>query len=194
MPFPRLTSAALVVAVALPAAASELSNEFEPALRDLAETRIAPLLSERALVAAIRAQNARTAGLSEEEILALDTEWRGAVGGDDPLIDGVTGSAEAAFLREVREGSQGLYTEIFLMDAVGLNVAASDVTSDYWQGDEAKWQETYAVGPGRVHVSEIDFDESTQSYQSQVSLTIVDPETGEPIGAATFGVNIAYLE
>jgi hypothetical protein len=77
------------------------------------------------------------------------------------------------------------------MDASGLTVAMSDPTSDYWQGDEAKWRETYPAGAGAVHVSEVDLDQSTQTYQSQVSLTVVD--AGEPVGAVTFGVNVEML-
>ena len=78
------------------------------------------------------------------------------------------------------------------MDAQGLNVAQSDVTSDYWQGDEAKWQETYNTG--NVHIGDVELDESTQTYQAQVSLPIFDPESNAVIGAATFGVNLELLQ
>jgi uncharacterized phage infection (PIP) family protein YhgE len=36
-------------------------------------------------------------------------------------------------------------------DNKGLNVGQSDVTSDYWQGDEAKWKKSYKMGAGAVH-------------------------------------------
>ncbi len=75
------------------------------------------------------------------------------------------------------------------MDAHGLNVAASDVTSDFWQGDEEKFTETYGRGSGSVHFSEVEFDESTQRYQAQISLTIMDPTTNQPIGAMTIGID-----
>jgi hypothetical protein len=55
------------------------------------------------------------------------------------------------------------------------------MTSDMWQGDEEKFTETYSIGPGAVHFSEVELDESTQRYQAQISLTIVDPETGDPL-------------
>jgi hypothetical protein len=79
------------------------------------------------------------------------------------------------------------------MDAKGLNVGQSDVTSDYWQGDEAKWQKTYGAGSGVVFVDGVEEDESTQALQSQASVTISDPETGEPIGAITVGINLDML-
>jgi hypothetical protein len=53
--------------------------------------------------------------------------------------------------------------------------------------------ETYGIGPDAVHFSEVELDESTQRYQAQISLTIVDPATGEPIGAMTVGVDAEAL-
>ena len=140
------------------------------------------------------AQNAAHAALTQAEIDALDAEWRAQIGATPAtMIDGVLGSAASAALRARKEAAAGLVTEVFVMDARGLNVAQSDVTSDYWQGDEAKWQETYAAGPAGLHVSEVELDESSQTYQSQVSMTVVDPATGAAIGAATFGVDVSLL-
>ncbi len=146
------------------------------------------------LTSAIEAQNAITSGYSQDDIDALDTNWRSSVENPgDPLISSVLGNAASEFLRSQVDGSYGLITEVFIMDARGLNVAASDVTSDYWQGDEAKFTETYPMGPGAAHFSEIEFDDSTQSYQAQISITITDPDTGSPIGAMTVGVTADAL-
>ena len=99
----------------------------------------------------------------------------------------------ATFLREQVEASGGVITEVFIMDARGLNVAASATTSDFWQGDEAKHSETYGKGVDAVHFGEVEFDESTQSYQGQISMTLTDPATGEAIGALTVGVDAEAL-
>ena len=40
---------------------------------------------------------------------------------------------------------------------------------------------------------EVEFDESTQTFQGQVSVTIVDPASGEAIGAMTLGLNAEAL-
>lgn len=169
-------------------------NEFEDPLRVLAESELHAIIADPALIEAIRGQNETTSGFSAEQIRRLDQRWRDEVGATDrPLIDSVLDHTASTILRRHRDRSGGLYTEIFVMDAIGLNVASSDTTSDYWQGDEVKWIETYSAGPGAMHIGGIEFDESTQSYQSQVSLTVVDPETGRAIGAATFGVNVEWL-
>lgn len=169
------------------------ANEFEGALRNLVDEQIGQIVADPALVAAIQAQNTRHAGMSAQEIEALDLKWRSEVGdASTPTIDPVINGAVADRLRGYLDQGAGLYTEIFVMDNLGLNVAASSTTSDYWQGDEAKWQETFAKGAGAVHISDVELDESTQSYQAQVSVSIVDAD-GNAIGAATFGVNVEHL-
>jgi len=189
----RFTLAAGLAAAALHAPAT--ANEFRPALERLAEGKIADILADPALVEAIRTQNARTSGLDRDRIEALDADWRAQVGAADaPLIEDVLASPVSETLRAARDAEGGLFTEIFVMDAKGLNVAASDVTSDYWQGDEAKFTESFGAGPGAVHVGAVELDESTQMYQSQVSLAIADPDSGAAIGAATVGVNVEFLE
>lgn len=45
-----------------------------------------------------------------------------------------------------------------------------------------------------MDIGDIEFNESTQSYQSQISVAIVDPPTGRPVEAATFGANVEALE
>lgn len=79
------------------------------------------------------------------------------------------------------------------MDNKGLNVSQSVETSDYWQANEAKWQETYQAPPDALHISEIEFDDSTGYYQAQASLPISDPATNQIIGAITFGINMQSL-
>jgi hypothetical protein len=124
----------------------------------------------------------------------LDTQWRGEVGSSDtPTITPVLSGAAADFLRQQVEASEGRITEVFIMDARGLNVAASAVTSDYWQGDEAKFSETYGRGADAIHFGDIEFDESTETYQGQISITIMDPATGQAIGAMTVGVDAEAL-
>ena len=184
------TAALLSVMVATPAAA----DEFTAAAQEFYRSSVAQWASDPRLVAAITEQNNRTTGYTQAEIDALDQAWRSEVGmADAPTIAPVLTSDVSDFLREQVAQSGGRITEVFVMDGVGLNVATSDVTSDYWQGDEEKFTETFGQGPGALHVSEIELDESTQRYQGQVSVTIVDPATGLPIGAMTVGVDAESL-
>ena len=147
------------------------------------------------LIEAIKAQNAKNANLSQEDIDKQDKQWRAETKASaKPMIDAVLGNDASAYLKKVKADSKGLFTEIFAMDNKGLNVGQSDATSDYWQGDEAKWQKSYGAGPNGYLVDEVEFDESTQTYQSQVSVAIVDPATKDVIGAVTVGVNVEMLD
>ncbi|WP_222104332.1 PDC sensor domain-containing protein [Shewanella algae] len=124
----------------------------------------------------------------------MDKQWRAQVAAaDKPLVDKLLNNPLSDFLRQKLQQSNGLYTEIFVMDDKGLNVGQSAMTSDYWQGDEAKWQQIFAKGPDSIHISEVEEDESTQSYQSQLSLPVVDPSSGAVIGAITLGINVELL-
>ena len=157
--------------------------------RAFVEKRLAAVITNPMIVDAIKAQNAKTKDLSQADIDALDQQWRA---GDASLIDGVLANEVSGYLAGAVAEGQGAFSEIFVMDARGLNVGQSARTSDYWQGDEAKWQETFLAGAGSVHVSDVEEDESTQTFQVQVSLPIVDG--GAPIGAITIGVDVEYLE
>ncbi|WP_112322395.1 PDC sensor domain-containing protein [Oceanibium sediminis] len=171
------------------------ANEFEPQLRALAAGDLARIAAAPVILDALRAQNAAHAGLSQADVEALDAKWRAEVGaGNSPLIDGVIDHAASAWLRDMKEEMGGLITEVFVVDAKGLNVAQSDVTSDYWQGDEDKWKLTYAKSADTVQMGEVELDESTQAYQSQVSFPINDPDTGDPLGTVTVGVNLEQLQ
>ena len=163
-------------------------------LQAYADSELKTWLADPALIEAIKAQNVQHADLNEDQIIALDQQWRAEAGeGGGPLIEQLLSSPVSAWLADQQTSTAGFVTEVFVMDNKGLNVAQSVETSDYWQGDEAKWQQTYLVGPDALHISEVEFDDSTGFYQSQASLPITDPATGEVIGAITYGINVQNL-
>ena len=98
-----------------------------------------------------------------------------------------------SFLNRKKLTADGLYTAILVMDDKGLLVGSSDITPDYWQGDEAKWQKTYMVGPGAIHIGDVVTENAAAKFQTEVSLPVVDPVTRKAIGAVTLGVNVAKL-
>lgn len=191
----RPTLAALSLAAMLSlVAAPHAQDEFTAPLTELAKTEIAAFASDPALIAAIVAQNAVTGAYDQAQIDALDKQWRAEVGAaSKPLIDATLANAASQYLAGIQDASAGKYTEIFAMDAKGLNVGQSTLTSDYWQGDEDKFTMSFGAGADAVHISEIEQDESTQIFQSQVSVPITDPATGALIGAITVGVDVSML-
>jgi hypothetical protein len=190
----KLFAAPLAALALLITAQPSLADNHGGAMKELANTKVKAWIADPAIISAIKAQNEANAGLTEDAIIKLDKQWRAETkAGSGPLVDKVLNNALSGFLKKVKEDAGGLYTEIFVMDNKGLNVGQSDVTSDYWQGDEAKWQKTYPAGPGAVHIGKVAQDESTQKFQSQLSLPITDPATGKNIGAVTIGVDLEAL-
>jgi len=140
------------------------------------------------IVEAVKARNA--AGKPLAQIKQMDAKWRATPGVDDfmqSLIDNPCGT----FLRKLVDDKPYL-AEIFVMDNQGANVAMTDKTSDYWQGDEDKFIQSFKDGQGAIHISEVEFDESTQTYLVQASVPVT--AGGRAIGAITFGIDLDRLE
>ncbi len=184
-----------ILAAMLLSPAALAATDQEKALNDLATGQIKSWVADATVIDAVRAQNKKNAGLSQDQIDKLDKQWRAETkASSKPLIDSVLATVLSKHLKGVKDKGAGLFTEIFVMDDKGLNVGQSDVTSDYWQGDEGKWKKTFLAGPNAVFVDEVEFDESTQTYQAQISVSIADPDTGKVIGSITVGVNIELLQ
>lgn len=181
-------------ALLLFAAPALASDAHIAPMTDFANATVKQWIGNDLVVQAVKAQNSRHAGLSQSDIDKMDKDWRAQTdAGSKPMIDAVLGNALSRFLADQKNATGGLVTEVFVMDNRGLNVGQSDVTSDYWQGDEAKWQKTYSAGAGAIFIDEVEMDESTQTFQSQLSMSIVDPASGQVIGAITVGVNVDAL-
>jgi hypothetical protein len=154
-----------------------------------------PWLIKPLLIDVLRAQNAAHAGLTQAEINILDAQWRAErTSADRPLINKVMTNPLSQFLKALQENSNGLFTEIFVMDSKGLNVGQSVLSDDYWQGDEAKWRKSFLAGSNARHIGEPEFVEATGRYQAQLSMPIIDPKSGAVIGAVTLGVDISVIE
>ncbi|NDK37021.1 hypothetical protein [Rhodovulum sulfidophilum] len=166
------------------------AGEFDSQMRAFYEASVTFWSDAPQILDAVAAQNARTANMTQDDIDLLDRQWVAEIGAvSEPLIESVTRNPVSDFLREQLMALEGAVTEIIVMDARGLNVATSSVPSDYWQGDEAKYQKTFGVGPHGMHFGEVEFDESSMKYQAQISFTLVDPVSGRPIGAMTVAVD-----
>ncbi|MEZ5649194.1 MAG: hypothetical protein R3E87_01440 [Burkholderiaceae bacterium] len=139
------------------------------------------------LIEAVLAQNAKHVPLTS--IQDLDAKWQATPGLADfmmPILD----NPAAAELYKL-EANAGYVVESFVMDDQGALVAATNKTSDYWQGDEDKFTESYKGGNGAVHVSAVKFDASAQKHLAQVSLPIM--KDGKAIGAITLGVDVGAV-
>ncbi|UCC73274.1 MAG: methyl-accepting chemotaxis protein [Gemmatimonadota bacterium] len=67
---------------------------------------------------------------------------------------------------------RSMFAEVFLTERSGFVVASSGLTSDFVQSDERWWQEAFA---GLAHVSEAEFDESTNTVSISISWPVAGP-------------------
>jgi hypothetical protein len=155
---------------------------------DLAKTTLAAYGTDPVIVKAVKAENAK--GKTLDQIKKMDAEWKGTPGIAD-YMKVIMESECGQHLRKIMDNSN-LYSEIFVMDNLGANVAMTDKTSDYWQGDEAKFKNSFNGGQGSVFVDDVEFDDSSQTYLSQVSVPVKDGD--KVIGAITFGIDVDRIE
>lgn len=159
-----------------------------PKVVDLANSTLAAFGTDPIIVAAVKAENAK--GKTLEQIKAQDAKWM-ADAGVAAYMKALMDSECGKYLRKIQT-SAPYYAEIFVMDNLGANVAMTDKTSDYWQGDEAKFQKSFAGGAGAVFVDDVKFDDSSQTYMVQVSVPV--KEGAVAIGAITFGIDVEKIK
>lgn len=180
----------IIFSTHLPTCFAEENDIAKDILHDIASNQILPLTKLPDVTSAVMQQNQEHQKFTIEDCMKADKIWASELATTN--YDLITKSLEkplSHFLRGIKKDSNGAYTEIIVMDNKGLNVGQTDISSDYWQGDEDKWQKTYLIGKDAIHIGDIEFDESTQKNQAQVSITISDPSNGTPIGAITVGVS-----
>lgn len=167
-----------------------LETEEYTYLKDRLVEKFKTIAASQDVISAIRTQNQQHETLSEEAILELDRKWQEARFDTDGqrLISLMLENPVSESLRRKKLDSGGLITELFITDNKGLNVAMSDQTSDYWQGDEEKFRQSFHKGPEAVFIDDIKFDASSLKFQSHIGLTV--SENGQPIGAIIAGVDV----
>lgn len=156
----------------------------DAAVRKAVSRDAQPWLAEPAVVDAVKAQNAQHKGLDQAKIDEMDNQWKAAAKSSaNPMYDKVASNAVSKHLKDIKARSNGKIAEILLMDNRGLNVAQTDSTSDYWQGDEPKWQKVY-TGGSDVYMTEPEKDEKSNALVTEVSVPVVDPASKEKVGVA----------
>lgn len=94
-------------------------------------------------------------------------------------------------LQDLKLGSLGNITEIILTDQDGYNIAISDMTSDFYQGDEEKFIQAKQLRAGQYFVDAIHYDSSTGLFQVNVALPIYNGESGgQLLAVLIIGINI----
>lgn len=175
-----------------------MASAAEPALEGAVRKAVGPQaqawLADPAVVAAVKSQNTRNAGIAQAKIDEMDNQWKAAAkaGGANPAFDEVSSNAVSKQLKQVVAGSGGKIVEILLMDDHGLNVAQTAGTSDFWQGDEPKWQKVF-TGNADLYMTDPEKDGKTGAMLTEASVPVLDPAGKQKIGVAMIVLDTAKL-
>lgn len=178
----------MIGAVVLEATLILAQARSSPALqaRETADARMPladKIASDPDLLKAIVAKNRVVE--SPAEIRRIDAAWMHNP--RYPLRKTLTSGPCADRLRKLIQDDK-LVVEAFLMDERGGLVCATVETSDYWQGDEAKWRKTYREGM-QAFIDEPAMDASTGAFAVQLSRLVTDVHGGK-VGALTLTLKI----
>lgn len=162
---------------------------------------------------AIKAATAKHKKFSYDDQVVTDSQWRVAKSGaekekkaagklkelaPDQDIAAHTKAGEALikaslendvskYLTEQMKAAKGAVTEIVVTDGWGWNVAQTGGTSDYFQGDEPKWQKPFA---GETDIGPVEDDGGVKVTQISVPVKQGD----KIIGAVTVGVDVSKVK
>lgn len=132
----------------------------------------------------------RRSHLSQGEIANLDAIWSQINHPEHALLVAeVLNTPTAEQLRQVIKHSDGVIEELFLVNAQGLLVASSHMTTDYWQGDEAKFIQIEVDPDAAYFIDEVRYDQSSRHFLSQVSVPFRN-EQSELMGILVVGIDV----
>jgi hypothetical protein len=175
----------LVPVIALVALSGQAELTAAVRIKDTAYARAAraqAIARDSSIHAAVSASNATVE--SPDLVRRRDALWSANL--RDPLRQAIVQAPCSAKVRDMVKDDP-LVVEAFVMNDRGTLVCSMVETSDYWQGDEAKWQRTFVDGKD-AFVEEPAFDVSSGKYAIQVSVPIA--EAGKRIGAVTLTLKL----
>jgi hypothetical protein len=164
-------------------AVQALSEHMGALVRQTAQARV-PLARgiayDPTVVKAVHANNA-----SPEDLAAVkkkDKAWPT----DAKMRQEVIDRPCSVRMRELIAGDP-LVVEAFVMDHLGGLACTTVATTDYWQGDEAKWQKTFVDGLA-AFVDEPALDASTGVFAIQLSVPMAEGD--RRVGAVTLTLKL----
>jgi len=167
---------------------------LSPHEQALVRQRISPYfehwLTAPVLFQALKKYNLKRAGLAQPDVQKRDQQWQEAYRlGNTDALDSLLATALMKHVSQWHaEDKLGYIREIIITDKRGMNVAARPYSSNYWQGQEAKFLQTITLAEGQWFFDTVQFDSSSRYFQVQVSVPITQGKT--TVGVITLGIDI----
>ena len=127
-----------------------------------------------------------------QDIAAIEQKWA-SLKEDDPLITQVTQNPTAKILRHY-VNKISLNGEAFVIGKNGGLVAATNKTSDFYQGDEAQFIKGIALEAGIAKVINILPDKSAGTIVVKIVSPIISSDNGKAIGVLIMGYDAVVLD
>jgi signal transduction histidine kinase len=167
-----------------------------------AQVEVANLINALPGTVPFLAEHNRRPPSTDEQIKQIETLWPRLKADEPGLLRDCLENDVARRWQSIAR-TQKRFSEVMLTDATGRLVAATNKTSDYYQADEAWWQNCYDGGKGRALISDVIFDESAIS-PANVTGTLVadlclpvydspDPVTRRVIGITKISLDAGWM-
>ena len=129
------------------------------------------------------------------DILTADGKWQALAPVPSSLASKLLGLPASRALDAWQQTHSELITEVLLINRAGSLAALSRLSSDYWQGDEAKFRHIMDhprddQGQPALYLSNIRYDASTSMFQVSVSAALVPGPGQPPNGVIVLGLDI----
>lgn len=176
-----------------------VSNEIRATLLNELEYRMVEskeLAHHKIVLDEIKKSNSFFDSQSDPELLieSRESQWRNNFSEEINFMFYISNNQASELLLQKlnfykNEFDSEIFAEIFITNAYGVNVAQTGQTSDYIQNDETWWKESKQ---NSLHISDIDFDESSGVYSIDISQKITD-SSGNFLGVTKAVLNTDEL-
>lgn len=159
---------------------AESPDQRKPVNLECLEAQVIELASHPQLIASINNYNT-----SPPNPQAMDKVWGDLKNGDNILeniINNSSGDVMRNWIKHISIQGEGL-----LIGRNGGLVAATEKTTDFWQGDESQFLKAIGLSAGEVYLQHEMLDESTHLMLIKISAPVFNPRSQHAIGVLVIG-------
>ena len=108
----------------------------------------------------------------DERVGQINRDWMNESASTEALKKSIEETSLSRYLKDVQAGDPG-EVELIITDVKGFNVAMSNRTTDYWQGDEDWWK---IAASGQTYISPPVYDLSSHYWALNIAVPIYQSE------------------
>ncbi len=144
------------------------------------------------IVAAVQKANLERTDWTATTVIALDQSWKDKKPSILAFQKDLVTNEVSQYLTDFKKNNPE-EVEVFITDVKGLNIAMTDVLSDFVQSDEDWWTSAFSNGKGETFIDSVEYDESTKTYAMNIGVPVIDPSTHSAIGVLRGTLDISIM-